>query len=131
MVGRACSCSQTFHLFDKERHQCSWILDTCLGLLIKVCLVCGSTTFGYAEEAVLHSVGSLNINLCRKVALGIHLIIHIQRSVLRIAQILFGICLVNTQRESLFIAIVGPYLLSLFAMDDSCSSILTQRQFTL
>ena len=95
MVGRAGCSTQALHLLNQEGNQCAGVLDAGLGLLIEVCLVGRSATLGNHQEAVLHTLGCLNVNLCGQVALGVHLIVHIQRSVLAVAQVLLGISLVN------------------------------------
>lgn len=72
-------------------------VEDSLCLLVEISLVGRATTLGYAEELVLHTFRSFDVNLCGKVALRIHLIVHGEGSILRIAQVLFGISLVNTQ----------------------------------
>ena len=45
-------------------------------------LVGKATTFRHAKELILHALSSLDVDLSRQVALGVHLIVHIQRGIL-------------------------------------------------
>ena len=101
-----------------------------LCFLIQVSLVSRTTSLCHTQELILHALCSFDVDLGRQVALGVYFVIHIQGSVLRIAQVFFRIGFINTQRKRFFVAVAGPYLLSLFAMDDSRSGILTERKYT-
>jgi len=129
MVRRASSSSQCFHLFNQERNQCTRI-QNCLCFLIQICFVGRTTSFCYTKKFILHTFSSLNVNLCRKVTFCIYLIIHIQRCILRVTQIFFSICFVNTQRKSLFVRIPCPYLLSFFTVNNSSTGILAEWKYT-
>ena len=108
-------------------NECSRGLDAGVGLLVEVGLGGRTTTLGDAEEMVLHTLGSLKVDLSREVALGVHLVVHIKRSVLRVAEVALGIGEVYTLSESLFVAIAGPYLLTLLAVNDSGTGVLAER----
>ena len=82
MVRRASSSAEALHLFYEEWNESARILDTSLCLLIEISLVGRSSTLYYAEEFVLCSLCSLYVNLCWKVATGVHFIVHIERSIL-------------------------------------------------
>ena len=83
---------------------------------------------------ILSTLAALQINLGWQVALGIYLVIHIQRSILRITKVAIRIGIEYAFTQCFFItyllAIHGPYLLTFLAVDDSRTSILTQRQLT-
>ena len=96
MVRRTCSCTQTLHLLYEEWEQCTLILDSSFGHRVEVGLVGRATTLSYHYEAVLVALCSLDVNLGRQVATGVHLIIHIERSVLRIAEVVLCKGVVNT-----------------------------------
>jgi hypothetical protein len=131
MVRRASRSTEGLHLLDKERNECARVLDAGFSLLVEVGLVGRTTTLGDAEEMVLHTLGSLKVDLSREVALGVHLVVHIKRSVLRVAEVALGIGEVYTLSESLFVAIAGPYLLALLAVDDSRTGVLAERELAL
>jgi hypothetical protein len=131
MVRRASRSTEGLHLLHEERNECARVLDAGFGLLVEVGLVGRTTTLGDAEEMVLHTLGSLKVDLSREVALGVHLVVHIKRSVLRVAEVALGIGEVYTLSESLFVAIAGPYLLALLAVDDSRTGVLAERELAL
>ena len=82
MVRRTSCSTEALHLLHEEWDEGARILDTCFGLLVEVSLVSRTTTLGHAEEVVLHTFASLKVNLSREVALGIYLVVHVERSVL-------------------------------------------------
>ena len=123
--------SESLHLGNEERYESSWVLDTGLCLLIEIGLVGRASALGHHKESVLHSLNCLNINLCREVALGVDLIVHIERSVLRIAEILLSVGLIYSKRDSLFIFKACPDLLALFTVNDGGTGILAERELAL
>ena len=127
VVRRTSSCTQRLHFLNEERNQSAGIQD-CFCFLIQVSLIGRTATFGHAKELIFHTFGSFDIYLRRQVTLRVHLVVHIQRSILRVTQVFFSICFVDTQRKSFFITIASPYLLSLFTMNDSRTGILTERK---
>ncbi|SUV47206.1 Uncharacterised protein [Bacteroides eggerthii] len=96
VIGRTSSRTQRLYLFDEERNQCFGVQYS-LGLLIKVGLVGRTSTLSHTKELILHAFGGFNVDLCRKIALRIHFIVHIERRILGITQVLFRICLVDTE----------------------------------
>ena len=130
MVGRTSGGAECLHLLHHEGHQRVGV-EQRLGLLVEVGLVGRAATLGHAEEVILHALGSLDVDLCGEVATGVHLVVHVERSVLRVAQVLLGIGLVNAQRESLLIAEASPYLLALLTMDDGRTRVLAQGELAL
>ena len=131
MVRRTCCCTQTLHLLYEEWEQCALVLDSSLGHWVEVGLVGRATTLGNHHEAVLVALCSLDINLGRQVATGVHLIIHIERSVLRIAEVVLCKGVVNTQTQCLFVLEIGPYTLTLLTVDDSSTCILAEWEDAL
>ena len=131
MIRRTSSCTPTLHLLYQEGDERTLILDGSLGHRIEVGLVGRATTLGHHHKLILSTLGSLDINLCRQVATGIHLVVHIQRCILRVAQIVLGKGVEHTQRECLLILETGPDLLTLLTMDDGGTRILAERQDTL
>ena len=131
MVWRTCSCTQTLHLLYEEWDECTLVLDGSLGHWVEVGLVGRATTLGYHHELILSTLGSLDINLSRQVATGVHLVVHVQRRVLRVAQVVLSEGVEHTQAQSLFILETSPDLLTLLTVDDSSTSVLTERQDAL
>ena len=131
MVWRAGRCSQALHLLDQERKKSSFVLDRRLGHRIEISLVGTAASLGDHHEAVFVTLGSLDIDLCRKVALGVDLIVHIQRSILAVTEILLCKGIEHTAAQSLFIFEAGPYPLTLLAMDNGSTGVLAERQHTL
>ncbi len=131
MIRRACCRTEALHLGHEERNEGPRVLDTCLGLLIEIALVGRSAALGHHEETIFVSLDSLDVDLGRKIALGVDLIVHVKRSVLRVAEILFCISLEYSEREGLFILEAGPDLLAFLAVDDSGTCILAEREFAL
>ncbi len=80
---------------------------------------------------VFHTFSSLDVNLRRKVALGIDLVIHGKRSVLRITEILLCVSLIDSKRKSFLVTIACPDLLAFFAMDNGSSGVLAERELAL
>ena len=131
VVGRTCCCAETLHLFHKEGNQCSGILDAGLGFLIEVCFVGGPSAFRDAEETVFHSLAGFDVDLCGKVATGVHLVVHVERCILAVAQIVLGIGVVDATCNILFVFVPRPYLLAFFSVDDGCSGVLAEGELSL
>ena len=131
MIWRAGCGSEALHLGHEERNESSRILNPGLGLLIEIALVGRAASLGDHQETVLVTLNCLDVDLRRKVAFGVHLIVHVERSILGIAEILLGIGLEHSERERLLILEAGPYLLALLAVDDGCTGILAERELAL
>ena len=130
MIRRTCGCSKTLHFLYEERNQCARILDARFCLLVEIGLVGTSATFGYAQETILISFSRFQVYLCRQVALRIHLVVHVQRSILAIAQIALRIGIIYTFAQCLFVTEASPDFLPFLAMNNSCSCILAERQLS-
>ena len=130
VIWRTSSSTKTLHFLYEERNECTRILNTCFSLLVEICLISRTTTLSYAKEVIFHTFSSLQVNLRRQIALGIHLIIHIQRSVLRITKVALSIGQINTFAKCFFIAVTCPNLLTFFSMNDGSTCVLTKRQLS-
>lgn len=117
MIGRTSGSAESLHLLDKERHESLLIKDS-LSLLIEISLIGRAATLSHEEELILIALGGMDFDLRREVATGVHLIIHIEGSVLRIAEIILSISLIYTLRDHLLIVATGPYLLTLISGTD-------------
>ena len=80
---------------------------------------------------VFVAFSGLDIDLCRQVAARVYLIIHIERRVLRIAQILLRVRLINAARNRLRIVAFGPHLLAFVSVNDGRAGILAERKLAL
>ena len=119
--------TECLHLLYEEGHEFLRI-EQCFGLLIEVGFIGRATTFCNEEETVFHTFGCFDINLCWQVATCVHLFVHGERCILRIAQVFFSIDVIDTARERLFVAISCPYMLSFLAVDDGSTCVLTYRK---
>ena len=117
MIGRTSGSAESLHLLDKERHESLLIKDS-LSLLIEISLIGRAATLSHEEELILIALGGMDFDLRREVATGVHLIIHIEGSVLRIAEIILSISLIYTLRDHLLIVATGPHLLTLISGTD-------------
>ena len=82
MIWRAGCGSEALHLGHEERNESSRILNPGLGLLIEIALVGRAASLGDHQETVLVALNGLDVDLRREVALGVHLIVHVKRSIL-------------------------------------------------
>ncbi|SAC80206.1 Uncharacterised protein [Enterobacter cloacae] len=98
------------------------------GFLIEIGFVGRTAAFGDTEEFVLITVDAVEVNLCWQVGAGVDLFVHVQRGVLRIAQVVFGVGVINTVRQRRFITAAGPDALAFFTDDDRRTGILTGWQ---
>ena len=130
MIRRTSSRTEGFHLLHEEGDECTRVLDTRFGLLVEIGLVRRTATLGHTEETVLRSFGSLEIDLRRQVTFRIHLVIHVQRRVLRIAQVTLRIGIIDASAQRFLVGEISPDLLSFLAVDDGGTGILAQRQLT-
>ncbi len=79
--------TQRLHFFNQEAFQLPRCKQ-CFRLLVEIGLVGRSAPFSNAKEVVFIPLNSIEVNLCREVGAGIHLIVHVQRSILGISQVL-------------------------------------------
>ena len=131
VIGRAGSRSETLHLLHEEGQQRAFVLDGSLRHRIEVGLVGRTATLGDHYEAILSTLASFDIDLCGEVTTRVHLVVHVERSILRIAQVVLGERVENAEAQGFLILEARPNLLTLLAMNDGCASILAERQNTL
>ena len=113
---------------DKPWQQSVLVLDQRLGHRVEVCLVGAAATLGDTDEAVFGSLRGLDVYLGRQVTLGVYLVIHIERSILAVAQVVLGECIVNTPAQGFLVIKSCPYLLSLLTMYYGCACVLAEWQ---
>ena len=81
VIRRTSRSAKSLHLTDEERHEGVGVED-CLGFLIEITLVGRTTTFGDAKEMIFVAVSSFDVDLRRKVATCVHLIVHSEGRIL-------------------------------------------------
>ena len=131
MVGRAGRGAQRAHFLHQEGDEGALVLDGRLGHRVEVGLVGAAASFGHHHKAVFIALGGLDVDLGRKIALGVHLGVHVQRSVLAVAQILLGVGIEDTKAQGLFVLETGPDLLAFLAMDDGRTGVLAEGKDAL
>ena len=104
--------------------------DQRFGFLVQIGFVRRAAALGDAEEFVLIAIGSIEIDLRRQVGASVNLFIHIQRRVLRVAQVVLDIGVVHPLRQGGFIAAAGPHALAFFTHDDRGAGVLAGGQNT-
>ena len=129
VVRRTSSSAESFDFFNQERHQSRWVEER-FSFLIEICFVSRTTTFSHAKEVIFHTFVSVDVDLSWEVTFSVYLIVHVERCVLRVTKVFLSVSVVNTKRESLFVAAASPNLLTFFPVDDSSTSVLTQRKLT-
>ena len=127
MIRRAGCSAEGLHFLDHEGDERVGV-EQCFCLLIEIGLVGRAATFRHAKKTVFHALGRLDVDLGRQVALRVHLVVHREGRILRVAQIFFRIRFVDAFREGLLIAEAGPDLLALFSVDDGGPRVLAERQ---
>ncbi|GFI68143.1 hypothetical protein IMSAG192_01684 [Muribaculaceae bacterium] len=114
MVGGTCGCAERLHLLYEEWHELLGI-EQRFCLLVEVGLVGRASALGHEEEIVFVAVDSVEVDLCGKVASGVYLVVHVKRSVLRVAQVASCVCVIYTVGYLLFVASAGVYVLAFLA----------------
>ena len=131
MVRRAGRRAQALHFLHEEWQQCALVLYGGFGHGVEVGLVGGASSFGHHHEAVFGSLRGLDVYLGWKVAAGIDFLIHGERGVLGVTQVVLRESVVHATCQGFLVLEACPYLLSLLAMDDGRSCILAERQYSL
>jgi hypothetical protein len=80
VVRRAGGGSQRLHFFHEELLETSGV-EKRLCLLVQIGLVGGAAPLGHEQELVFHPVGGVQVDLGRKIAAGIDLIVQVQGTV--------------------------------------------------
>ena len=102
--------------------------DQRFGFLIQISFVGGTAAFRHAQEFILVTINAVEVDLRRQVGAGIHLFIHIQRRVLRVAQVVFNIGVIHALTQRRFVAAAGPDALAFLTHNDCRTGILTGGQ---
>ena len=131
MIRRTSSCTKRTHLLDKERKEGPLILNRRLGHRIEISLIRTSASLCNHNEPILIPLGSLDIDLGREIALGVDLVIHVERGILAVAEILFCESIENSETQGLFVLEIGPDSLAFLAMDNGSTGILAERKYSL
>ena len=129
VVGRAGCRAEVLHLLYEEGEQCAFVLYRCLRHGVEVRLVGRTATLSYHNETVLGTFASLDVNLCGQVALRVHLVVHIEGSILRVAQIVLRKGVEHATGEGFFVLETCPDLLAFLAVNDSRACVLAERQY--
>ncbi|MNS78425.1 hypothetical protein D3C72_1120410 [compost metagenome] len=127
VIRRTGSRAERAHLLDQIVFQLAR-REQRFGFLIQIGFVGRTATFGDAQEFVLVAVDAVEVNLRWQVGARIHLFVHIQRRILRIAQVIFDVGVIHAMRQRGFVAAAGPDALAFFAGDDRRAGVLTGRQ---
>ncbi|CAH0239658.1 hypothetical protein SRABI106_02373 [Rahnella aquatilis] len=98
------------------------------GFLIQVGFVGRTAAFGDAQEFVLVTIDTVEVDLCRQIGAGVYLFVHIQCGILGIAQVILDEGVIHTLRQAGFVAAAGPDSLPFFTHDDCGAGVLTGRQ---
>ena len=123
VIRRASRGAEGLHLSHEERHEGVGVEDS-LGFLIEITLVGRTTTFGDAEEVIFVAVSGFDVDLRREVATCVHLVVHVERCVLRIAQVFLSVSFVDTFGNRFFVAETSPHLLTLLSVNDGSTGVL-------
>ena len=127
MVGRTGGRAERLHFFHQEFLQGARIQEG-LGLLVEIGLVGRAAALGQEEELVLIARGGVDVDLRRQVGLGVDLLVHVQRRVLGVAQVLLGIGGVDAGRKHLGVVTAGPHVLALLGDHAGRAGVLADRQ---
>ena len=115
------------HFFAEELHNALRIQHRA-GLLIEEGFVRRTAAFGNEEELICVAIGGIQIELRGQIGAGVLFIEHVQRSVLRIAQIVLGISEIDTLRQCALVTAASPDLLAFFAHDNGSAGVLAEWQ---
>ena len=124
-------CAECAHLLYQERQQGALVLDGGLGHRIEVGLVGAAAALRNHHEAVLVALRGLDVDLGGEVAAGVHLVVHVQRSVLAVAEILLRVGVEHSPAQGFLVLKIGPDALAFFAVDDGCAGVLAEGQHAL
>ncbi len=92
-------------------------------------LVGRAAALGDEEELVLGALGRVEVDLRRQVGAGVHLLVHVERDRLRVAQVLARCRSRRRPRdEALLVLHAGPDLLALLADDGGGAGVLAEGQ---
>ena len=128
MVRRASCSPQRTHFLNQEVFQFAGS-QQCFRFLIQIGFVGRTAAFCHAQEFIFVAVHAVQVDLRRQVSAGIHFFVHIQRRVLRVAQVIFNIGIKYASGERRFVTAAGPDTLTFFTHDNGRAGILTGWQY--
>ena len=131
VIGWAGSGSKALHLLDEEGKQRAFVLNGSLCHGVEIGLVGRTATLCHHDEAVFSAFGSLDVDLRGQVAFCVYLVIHVERGVLRVAEIVAGVRIVHAAAKCFLVVKVGPDALSFLSVDDCSACILAEWEHTL
>ena len=131
VIRRAGRGTKAAHLLHQERKQGALVLDGGLRHWIEIGLVRAAAALGYHDETVFVAFDGFQVYLGGQVAAGIHLVVHVQRCVLAVTEILLCICIEHAHAQSLLVFETSPNLLALLAVDDGGTGVLAEREHSL
>ena len=127
MVGRTGGGAESLHLLHQEGDEGLGV-DDGLGLLIEIGLVGRAATLGYEHEVVFVALYGVDVDLRGEVAAGVHLVVHVEGSVLRVAEVVLGVGVIDAFGDLLFVVATGVDKLSLLAVYDGCAGVLAHGE---
>ena len=127
MVRRAGRGTQSSHLLNQIIFQLRRG-DQRFGFLIQISFIGGTAAFRHAQEFILVTINAVEVDLRGQVGAGVHLFIHIQRRILRVAQVVFNIGVIHALTQRRFVVAAGPHALAFLTHNDCRTGILTGGQ---
>ena len=127
MVRRARGGAERDHFVGQKLHDALRI-EHGAGFLIQESLVRRAASFGDEEELIRVAIGGIQIELRGQVGAGVLFVEHVQRGVLRVAQVVLRVGEIDALRERGLVTAAGPDLLAFFAHDDGGAGVLAERQ---
>ena len=128
MVRRTGSRTECFHFFHQKFFERNWI-EQRFCFLKEVGFVGRTAAFGYKQEFILVAVTGYEVNLSRQVSACVHLVVHIECRILRVAQVFLCVGFVNAFGEGFFVGTVGPHVVAFFGIHSGSAGILTKWQY--
>ena len=131
VIGRAGCSAQALHLLHEEGQQGAFVLDGGLGHGVEVGLVGRAAALGNHDEAVFGTLHCLDVDLSGQVATGVHLVVHVEGRILRVAQVVGGEGVVHASRQGFLVFKAGPHLLAFLAVNDGGAGVLAEGEHAL
>ena len=128
MIWRTSRSAETFHLFNEERYECALVLNDSLRHGIEISFISRASALGNHDKTIFVSLFGFNIYLGGKITFGVNLVIHGERRILRVTQIILSESVVNTSAQCFGIIETCPNLLPFFSVNYGGARILTERK---
>ena len=130
VVRRASGCTESLHFFGEELFQ-GLRVEERLGHRPVVSLVGRATALSDEQELHLGAFFGVDVDLGRQVTTGILLFVHRERCNLAVAEVLGGVSVVDTFRNSFGVIKARPHLLALVGNADGRTGVLAEREDAL